>query len=440
MPLKQHGRDYDIVVYGASGYTGKYTAQHIATHLPTTLKWAVAGRSRSKLEAVVSRLQELNQDRLPPSIEIISSTTDRTALEALCRRTVILLTTVGPYGSLGEPAFAACATTGTHYFDVTGEVPFVHKMITKYSSLAAQSGAKMFPQIGIESAPSDLLTWSLSQQLKREFGPATKTGEVTLSIHTLRSAPSGGTLATVFTILETFSLKQLKEAYKPYALSPVPHPNPDLAERRTTWITKVTGLATTPILGLGTTSVAAKTDAAIVQRTWGLLAQASTNNGKQDESYGPRFSFKQYMKPRNWLSGVAIHLGLMVLGLVMATPFLRKIAKKFVYQPGEGAEEEVAKRDELEYWGVAKPDFSGDEVKEKEEGRKRAFGRCWFRGPVYYYTGVLLAEAAATLLEEESVDEQLGGGGVYTPACLGQPFIDRLDKAGFHFETKIMEE
>ncbi|KAJ4385052.1 hypothetical protein N0V85_008293 [Neurospora sp. IMI 360204] len=93
MPLKQHGRDYDIVVYGASGYTGKYTAQHITTHLPTNLKWAVAGRSRSKLEAVVSRLQELNPDRLPPSIEIISSTADRSAIESLCRRTFILLTT-----------------------------------------------------------------------------------------------------------------------------------------------------------------------------------------------------------------------------------------------------------------------------------------------------------------------------------------------------------
>ncbi|KAK3399225.1 hypothetical protein B0T20DRAFT_478591 [Sordaria brevicollis] len=439
MSLKQHGRDYDIVVYGASGYTGKYTAQHITTHLPTSLKWAVAGRSRSKLESLVSRLKELNPDRTPPSIEIISSSTtsdDSTKpsaeLESLCRRTFILLTTVGPYGSLGEPAFAACASSGTHYFDVTGEVPFVHKMITKYSSLASQSGAKMFPQIGIESAPSDLLTWSLSQELKREFGEDTKTGETTLSIRTLRSAPSGGTLATVFTILENFSLSELREAHKPYALSPVPHPNPDLAEARTSWTTKLFGLATVPILGLGTSSVAAKTDAAIVERTWGLLSQSS-HQRKQDESYGPNFSFKQYMKPRNYLTGLAIHFGLMVLGLIMATPFLRKIARKFVYQPGEGADEEVAKRDELEFWGVAKPDL-------KEQTRKRAFGRCWFRGPVYYYTGVLMAEAAATLLEEESVDEQLGGGGIYTPACLGQPFIDRLDKAGFHFETKIMEE
>ncbi|KAJ4385051.1 hypothetical protein N0V85_008292, partial [Neurospora sp. IMI 360204] len=158
-------------------------------------------------------------------------------------------------------------------------------MITKYSSAAAQSGAKMFPQIGIESAPSDLLTWSLSQQLRREFGPQTKTGEVTLSIHTLRSAPSGGTLATVFTILENFSLQELREAHKPYALSPIPHPNPDLAESRTTWTTKLTGLATTPILGLGTTSVAAKTDAPIVERSWGLFESQSQskNKGQKDE-------------------------------------------------------------------------------------------------------------------------------------------------------------
>ncbi|KAK3937640.1 Saccharopine dehydrogenase-like oxidoreductase [Diplogelasinospora grovesii] len=428
MVFKQHGRQYDLVVFGATGYTGKFTAQHITTHLPTDLKWAVAGRSRDKLEQVVAQCKALNPDRRAPEIEICNL--DDTDLASLAKKTFILITTVGPYGKLGEHAFKACAENGTHYLDVTGEVPFVARMIKKYEAAAKASGALMFPQIGIESAPSDLVTWSMASLIRSQLGA--KIRDVTVSIHTLKSAPSGGTLNTALTIVENFTYDELRTAYKPFGLSPVPKPKSD-SSTRPSWssslLSKVTGLATHPTLGLQTTSIAGRTDAAIVGRTWGLLS-VMPGAKQENQSYGPNFSFRQYMKTRNWLGGIGIHYGIMLLGLILVTSPLRWLAKRSVYQPGEGQDVEEAKKNELEYRAVAQPDV--------DDAQQQAYCRAWYHGPAYYLTGLLLSEAAVTILEQHDLEKNLGGGGIYTPACLGQPFIDRLDKAGFHFETKMM--
>jgi short subunit dehydrogenase-like uncharacterized protein len=131
---------------------------------------------------VVAECKKLNPDRVQPGIEICSLTNED--LAGLAKKTFILITTVGPYGKLGEHAFKACAENGTHYLDVTGEVPFVAKMLKKYEAAAKQSGALMFPQIGIESAPPDLVTFSLASFIRSEFSSTTR--DVTVSIHHLR--------------------------------------------------------------------------------------------------------------------------------------------------------------------------------------------------------------------------------------------------------------
>lgn len=104
-------------------------------------------------------------------------------MQALAKKTFILITTVGPYFQYGEYAFKACAENGTHYFDVTGEVPWVKKMITKYEDAAKASGAMMFPEIGVESAPPDLLTWSMAKTIREQL--SAQTGDVTVSVHAL---------------------------------------------------------------------------------------------------------------------------------------------------------------------------------------------------------------------------------------------------------------
>ena len=109
------GRDYEIVLFGASGYTGKYTAEHTARLLPTNLKWAVAGRTASKLKALVDEIKPLNTDREPPSIEICSL--DPTEIDALAKKTKVFINVVGPYCLYSTPVVEACVKNGTHYID-----------------------------------------------------------------------------------------------------------------------------------------------------------------------------------------------------------------------------------------------------------------------------------------------------------------------------------
>ncbi|RSL58668.1 hypothetical protein CEP53_006069 [Fusarium sp. AF-6] len=418
--IKEHGRQYDLVVFGATGYTGKWTAEYITTHLATDLKWAVAGRSESKLQAVVDECKKRNPDRLPPGIEIANLNDDD--LGALAKKTCVLITAVGPYSIYGEHAFKACAEAGTHYVDATGEFPWVHKMIKKYEATAKKTGAILVPQSGIESAPVDLGTWAMAKAIRTELGTPTK--DVTISLHRISSTPSGGTLATALGIWDIFTLKEVKEANSPYAQSPIPHKEP--SRPKDSILEKIFGVRTIPNLGLMTTSAMASTNIPVIERTWGLLSETPS---RKDEFYGPNFRWSEYMKARNWLHGIFIHWLLLIGGmLVVSIPSLRAFLKNRVLQPGEGAKHEDTENDALEYKCIAYPDS------EKAIG-KAAYCHMWHHGSMYYLTGMLLAEIAATILEDEI---QLDGG-CYTPACLGQGLIDRLDDSGLKMEVKIID-
>ncbi|TWU76689.1 hypothetical protein ED733_001038 [Metarhizium rileyi] len=391
MAFKKHGRQYDLVVFGATGYTGRLTAEHVAKALPSNLKWAVAGRSESKLQGIVSDCKKINSDRLPPSIEV-ANIDDEAQLEALVKKSFVVITTVGPYCLHGESIFKLCAEAGTHYLDCTGEVPWVARMIKKYENTAKKSGAIMVPQNGIESAPPDVLTWAMAQHLRNDLNASTKDAVVT--IHTLNSAPSGGTLATVLVHFEHFPLKEVIESTKPFAISPIPHTSG--AKPQTSFLQSLLGVTSLPNLGLLTTSIAGKTDQAVVTRTWGLLHEIPS---RKKEFYGPRFTW------------------------------FRSLVKRFVYQPGEGVSREEMENEAVEYRGTAVPDL------ESNPSQKQAFGRAWFHGGLYMLTGVFLAQGALTILED---DLELGGG-LFTPACLGQKYLDRMNGAGFKVEVKTIE-
>ncbi|KAJ2970085.1 hypothetical protein NQ176_g8351 [Zarea fungicola] len=422
MAPRRRNRQYDIVVFGATGYTGKLTAEHIASNLPTNIKWAVAGRSEAKLQAVVDNCKKINTDRVPPAIEF-ADIGDAEALKTLAIKTRVLLSTVGPYCKYGEAVFKACAEAGTHYFDVTGESVWVAKMIEKYEDVAKDSGAIMIPQIGVESAPSDLTTWLLADHIREELDADTK--EVTISIHELNGAPSGGTLATVLGIFDVFSLKELRAAHAPYALSPTPHT--EKPERQKLPIAHAfLGSHRHVNLGRLTTSVAGSTDAAIVERTWGLLPKIPS---RKAEFYGDKFIWKQYMKVDSWFKGFYIHWSLVFASVVLAfLPPVRRLLIGFVTQPGNGPDEAARAKESVEYRGIAIPD--DEDIKEK------AFAKARFEGSLYVLTAILMSEAAVTVLQD---DVKLDGG-IYTPACLGQSYIDRVDAAGFHFDISTIDE
>ncbi|KAI1146280.1 hypothetical protein F4825DRAFT_466647 [Nemania diffusa] len=367
MSFKKHSRQYDVVVYGATGYTGLIVAEFIASHFPTNTKWAVAGRSAQKLEDVVKTCKALNPDRNPPQVEVCGL--NDADLATLAKKTFVLIATVGPYAKYGEYAFKACAEAGTHYLDCTGEAIWHGAMIKKYSEAAKASGACMFPQSAVESAPPDLVTSALASLIKSKL--SAPVGDVVVSLHELRSAPSGGTLATVLNIFESFSFKEVADSHKPYALSPISNPkSPPKASIQSI----LTGAYYVPNLGLQSTSLTAGTDMAVVQRTWGLLQQVPA---LQKRAYGSNFTVREYRKTRNVVTAMAMHYSLLIGGALLAfCPPFRSLLRRFIFQPGEGPSREDSAKDYVEYRGVATPDV-------QPASGKQALCRAWFHGSMY---------------------------------------------------------
>ncbi|KXJ94679.1 saccharopine dehydrogenase [Microdochium bolleyi] len=427
MSFKKHDRQYDVVVFGATGYTGLFTAEHIAAELPTNLRWAVAGRSAEKLQNVVAECQKLNGDRQPPAVEICNLN-DEDLLQ-LAKKTYILISTVGPYAKYGEHAYKACAEAGTHYLDCTGEAVWTYDMIKKYEATAKRTGACLISQGGVESAPSDLLTLVLAQTLKKEL--SADTGDVVVSFHTLKAQASGGTLATALNLFQSYGLKEIDASHKPYALSPIKNSTP--TPRASIW-SMLTGLREVPLLGTLCTSVTSGTNAAIVFRSWGL---AKSEAPLRKQFYGPNFTYREFMRPKSKLQGVLMHYGLIFGGIMLAfVPPFRELVRRFIYQPGQGPEREAAHKDYIELRGVATPDFSASGGPPPAgKPQQLAHVRGQYSGSMYLLTAMLLAQAALTILE----DDVPMSGGVYTPASLGQGFVDRVHEHGFKVEAEIVD-
>ena len=177
-------REYDVVLFGATGFTGGLTAQYLAAHAPAGLRWAVAGRNETKLAAVRERFGV-------PSVR--ADTTDPESMAAVATATRVVASTVGPFITHGEPLVAACADAGTAYLDLTGEPEFVDTMYLRYHRRATQTGARLIHAAGFDSIPHDLGVQYAVEQLPRNV-PITMTGMIRAG-----GTPSGGTFASALT-------------------------------------------------------------------------------------------------------------------------------------------------------------------------------------------------------------------------------------------------
>src|SRR3954453_5650827 len=156
MPAVTLGRRYDLVLFGATGFTGGLTAQYLAANGPVELRWALAGRNREKLEAVRSGLEDVLSLRVSVPELIEADAADAEAMAKVAGSAKVVATTVGPYLLYGEPLVAACAAAGTDYVDLTGEPEFVDRMYVAHHATARDSGARIVHACGFDSIPHDL--------------------------------------------------------------------------------------------------------------------------------------------------------------------------------------------------------------------------------------------------------------------------------------------
>jgi short subunit dehydrogenase-like uncharacterized protein len=256
-------RPLDLVLYGATGFTGQLVADHLAevTSAPpgqgkdtgtgtggAPFRWALAGRDRRKLEVLAAQLQQAHPQAAVPEL-IVADAQARAELDALAARTRVVCTTAGPFSRYGSQLVAACAAAGTDYCDITGEVHWVREMIDAHHQQAVATGARLVHFCGFDSIPSDLGTWALQQEMiARHGGPAS---QVTTYVERLKGSMSGGTIASILEVAKAISADRgvARKLAAPYGLNPDPaYRGADGRDARGLGYDREVGLITMPFL------------------------------------------------------------------------------------------------------------------------------------------------------------------------------------------------
>ncbi len=392
MPAASASRAHDIVILGATGFTGELTAAYLAEHAPAGLTWALAGRNQGKLEAVRARLAVIDPALTDlPILQADSS--DEASLRVLAESARVVITTVGPYLEFGGPLVAACAAAGTDYVDLTGEPEFVDRMYLEHHDQAVESGARIVHACGFDSIPHDLGAWFTVQQLGSS-DPITLRGVVRAG-----GQPSGGTVASALGAMSR--ARQMRAAR--------------VARR------KKEGRP----VGRSSRAVAGKPHRDSTLDLWLLPLPTIdpfvvTLSGAALDSYGPDFRYSHFagLKTlRYTLGGAAAVTGLVAAAQVKP---LRDLIKSRIKQ-GEGPSERLRATS----WFTV--DFVGESA--GRTVRTRVCGG----DPGYTETAKMLAESALCLVLD---DNPPTAGQVTTATAMAENLVARLQKAGISFETR----
>jgi short subunit dehydrogenase-like uncharacterized protein len=376
-------REHDVVVLGATGFTGELTAQHLVRHAPQGARLAIAGRNRGKLEAVRERLGA----DLPL---VICDTTDERSLRELAESTKVVITTVGPYTTYGEPVVAACAAAGTGYLDLTGEPEFMDLMYVRHHRQASETGARILHACGFDSIPHDLGTRFTVERLP-EGVPLRVEGHVRAG-----GMVSGGTIASAMLIMSR--MRQASKAAKERR-SLEPDPGGRRVRISAGAPKKVDGLYLLP----------APTIDPLVVRASALAL----------DRYGPDFSYGHYMASKRLPAVAGLAAGVpVVAGLAQLAPARRLISSRF--PPGSGPSEE---RRASSWFKVR---FVG------EGGGRRVVTQVSGGDPGYGETSKMLAEAALALAFD---DLPQTAGQVTTAQAMGAALTERLVRQGIRFDV-----
>ena len=403
---------HDLIVFGATSFVGQILTRYLAEQFGAhgSLKWAIAGRSESKLAGLRNSLG-LAAGKVPL---LVADAADEAALRRLCKDTRVVISTVGPYALYGEPLVKVCAETGTDYCDLTGEVQWIRRMIQAYEPAARKSGARIVHCCGFDSIPSDLGVFFLQQQARERFGAPCTT--VKMRVKAMRGGFSGGTAASLMNVVkEAAGNPALRmELANPYSICPdgyapaVRQPNVWSAQYDEDFDAWVAPFVMSAI------------NTRVVQRSNALSNQAYGEDFRYDEA----ILMGRGLKGRTAAAGMTAGLGGFVVAA--ALPPARWALERFVLPaPGEGPSAEDQRK------GLFDLRFLGTTA----DGRKLRVKVTGDRDPGYGSTAKMLGQAGACLALDFA--ESGRKGGFWTPATMfGDRLIERLvEHAGLTFEV-----
>lgn len=404
--MSETQREFELVLWGASGFTGRLVAEFLFANYANSLKWAIGGRSREKLESIAESIAG-NKNALPI---IVADSADESAMTAMVARTKVVCSTVGPYALYGTPLVKACAESGTHYCDLTGEVQWMHRVINEYQSVAEQSGARIVHTCGFDCIPSDMGVYFLQQQMQRSHKVAAS--HIKFRAKSFSGGFSGGTVYSMINMMEEMdkdpSIRTLMD--DPYLLNPPDSP-------RGSDVNDQTGAVYDADFNSWTSPFPmAAVNTRVVRRSNALMDFAYGQDFRYDEASLSDSSVKAHM---------AAFAGQAMMGSMALSP-LRKMAGGLLPSPGEGPSQQQRENGFYEIW------FHG-----RHPSDRSCDLRAVVKGdmdPGYGSTSKMLAECAVCLAR----DELSSKGGFLTPAsAMGDCLLDRLqNNAGLSFELQ----
>lgn len=404
-----HNRQYDIILWGATGFTGRLVAEYLGQKYPgQELRWAVAGRNEEKLKAV------LNELGLPQIPIILADGFDKNSLLAMTAQSQVICTTVGPYSQYGSLLVEACIETGTHYCDLCGEAGWVRKMIDQHHVQAAQKQLKIVHCCGFDSIPSDMGVYFLQKQIHAKYGQYAR--HIGMRLKAAKGGLSGGTFYSMLAILQEARKDRAyaRSIARPYTLNPDPEfPGPDVADLQKVVYDPVAKSWIAPF-------VMASINTRVVRRSHALLGFP----------YGQNFTYEEAMLSGKGLKGQLKAWTILVsLGLIMAAKpgsLLYKLLLRRMPKPGEGPSQ-AARESGFFYFLIFGQLPDGQVVTASVKGD---------RDPGYGSTSKMLAECAVCLAKDGATLPK--NYGLLTPStAMGDVLLERLVKnAGLSFELK----
>jgi len=404
-------REFDIVVVGATGFTGALVADYLCKRygINSELRWAAAGRNADKLAALKESLGP-SADTLPL---IVADTLDEQSMHDLVRRTRVVLTTVGPYARYGSALVAACATSGTHYCDLAGEVQWVRRMIDLHDDEARRSGARIVHCCGFDSIPMDIGAWFLQREALRRHGAYCES--ISLLVRAMKGGASGGTMASMMNVMKEARADRnvARTLARAYSLNPVgSQDGPDGGDQRGIRFSPDGQTWTAPF-------VMASVNTRVVRRSHALLGYPWGRGFRYDEAIRTGGGIV------GWLRAAMITAGLTGLLAVASFKWSRGILQRFVLpKPGSGPDRAAREA------GF----FKLEQIGRLADGTRLHTAISGDRDPGYGSTSKMLAECAVCL----ALDKLDGEGGVMTPVtAMAEPLFERLQRdAGLTFDIR----
>lgn len=411
--MNRNDREFEIVLWGATGFTGALVAECLAA-VPG-LRWAIAGRDRGKLDAVAARLAVSVPGFDAAALRIqVASIEDPGSLARLATSTRVVLSTVGPYALYGTELVRACAVSGTDYCDLTGEVQWIHRMIAAFDAPARSSGARLVHCCGFDSVPFDMGVWFLQRELAARGMPPAST--VRGVVRRMRGSFSGGTLASLMNVMD--------EAARDPGIRRIGGdanallPPSDASPRARAEL----GLGFEPGLGLWTAPfVMAAINTKILRRSNALMGYP----------WGKAFRYEESMATGRGIGGRLRAYGMAGgLGAFMAAAAAgptRRLLTRMLPAPGEGPDREARER------GFYAIDFIAPGDAPERPALVATVSAT--RDPGYGSTSRMIAECALCLARDGTGTP----GGSWTPsACMAEALLPRLiSGAGLSFSARV---